>query len=303
MLTWVLSLWQTDCNYLPLAIDATNIRDDFTVLSVNVLIRGSGIPVAWKVVKASEKGSWQPLGQELLQSLRDVVPDNFLTIVCADRGLYADWLYEEILECGWHPMLRINHHQGTFRLHSNSSWRPLSSLIPSPGLHWSGRVTCFKTNPIDCTLLGCWQPEYKEPWLILTDLDPDSVDILWYHLRYWIECGYRDIKSDGWQWHRTRLSDPLRAERIWLAIAVATLWTLSVGGSADSQFNQNKVGETLHHRSFNSLKTSPVRHLSCFLRGLLTIMADFLNGKPVVLPPLRPEPWPNSFPQTIPNTS
>ena len=146
-------------------------------------------------------------------------PDNFLTIVCADRGLYADWLYEEIQECGWHPMLRINHHQGTFRLHPNSYWRNLSELISHAGACWSGKVTCFKTNPIDCTLLGCWQPEYKEPWLSITDLDPDSVDILWYHLRYQIECNYRDIKSDGWQWHHTGLSDPLRAERIWLAIA------------------------------------------------------------------------------------
>jgi len=303
LLKWILSLWPRDCNYLPLAIDTTNIRDELIVLSVNVLIGGSGVSVAWKVVRATEKGSWQPFWKELLQSLKDVIPDNFLTIVCADRGLYADWLYEQIQECGWHPMLRINHHQGTFRLHPNSSWRNLSELISHAGACWSGKVTCFKTNPIDCTLLGCWQPEDKGPWLIITDLDPDSVDILWYHLRYQIECNYRDIKSDAWQWHHTRLSDPLRAERIWLAIAVATLWTLSVGGSADNESHKNKASQTHHHYSSNSVKKNPVRHLSCFLLGLLTIVADFLNGKPVVLPPLYPEPWPTSYPQTIPNTS
>ncbi len=30
-------------------------------------------------------------------------------------------------------------------------------------------------------------------------------------------------------------TDPSRAERLWLAIAVATLWLVSVGGKADSQ--------------------------------------------------------------------
>jgi hypothetical protein len=38
----------------------------------------------------------------------------------------------------------------------------------------------------------------------------------------------------GWQWQRTRMTDPQRAARLWLAVAVATLWLLSVGGEADA---------------------------------------------------------------------
>ncbi|CCI14156.1 hypothetical protein MICAE_2400002 [Microcystis aeruginosa PCC 9806] len=37
------------------------------------------------------------------------------------------------------------------------------------------------------------------------------------------ECVYRDLKSEGWQWQNSRLLDPQRAERLWLAMAVATL--------------------------------------------------------------------------------
>ncbi len=40
----------------------------------------------------------------------------------------------------------------------------------------------------------------------------------------WIESSYRDVKSDGWQWQKTRLRQPDRAERHWLAMAVALLW-------------------------------------------------------------------------------
>ena len=207
---------------MPLAIDATNIGDNLTVLSINVLIRGSGIPVAWKIVKATEKGAWQPLWKQLFESLKGVVPSNLITSVCAERGLYAPWLYEFIVECGWHPMLRINHHNGNFRHHLKSNWHSLSSLMPHPGTSWSGKVTCFKTNPIDCTLLGRWEPSYQDPWLILTYLEPEQADILWYSLRSWIECSYRDVKSDGWQWQKTLRADSQRAERIWLSLAVAT---------------------------------------------------------------------------------
>ena len=37
----------------------------------------------------------------------------------------------------------------------------------------------------------------------------------------------------GWQWHRTRMSAPDRAARLWLAVAVATWWLLRVGAAAD----------------------------------------------------------------------
>ena len=55
-------------------------------------------------------------------------------------------------------------------------------------------------------------------------------DAAWYGLRVWIEQGFKLIKRGGWQWQRTRMTDPERAERLWLAVAVATLWLVSVGG-------------------------------------------------------------------------
>jgi hypothetical protein len=48
-----------------------------------------------------------------------------------------------------------------------------------------------------------------------------------------IEQGFKIVKQGGWQWQRTRMTDPERAAHLWLAVAVATLWLLSVGGEAD----------------------------------------------------------------------
>lgn len=130
----------------------------------------------------------------------------------ADRGLYADWLFQEIATVGWHPFVRINH-QGLFRLPGTHQWQPLDQVLKVPGQAWSGRVTCFKTHSLDCTLLARWDAGDREPWLILTDLAPTDADALWSGLRSTTECVYRDIKSDGWRWHNTRLTDPKRAER------------------------------------------------------------------------------------------
>ena len=110
-------------------------------------------------------------------------------------------------------------------------------------MSWSGQVICFKTNPINCTLLARWDDGYTDPGLILTDLNPVEADVRWYGFRSWIEregrwgfpslsnhaveCSYRDVKSDGWQWHKTRLRQPDRAERHWLAMSVAMLWMVT----------------------------------------------------------------------------
>lgn len=78
-------------------MDATHIKQNFIVLSLHVLINDSGVPVAWKMVKATQRSSWKLLWQDLFRRVREVVPADWTVVVSADRGLYADWLFHEIV--------------------------------------------------------------------------------------------------------------------------------------------------------------------------------------------------------------
>ncbi|MEH1848174.1 MAG: hypothetical protein V7L25_25145 [Nostoc sp.] len=42
-------------------------------------------------------------------------------ILTTDRGLYAEWLYNQIQSVGWHPFMRINQ-QGQFQHHGQKQW-------------------------------------------------------------------------------------------------------------------------------------------------------------------------------------
>jgi hypothetical protein len=294
LVQWVLSWWAEDEARLAFALDATTLGQRFTVLAVCIVYRGCAIPVAWAVVVATAKGSWKPHWLSLLASLQPSVPAGWFVIVLADRGLYARWLYEAIVQTGWHPFLRINK-GGTYRRQAESGYRPLAAVIPGIGQEWSGVVTCFKTNPLQCTLLACWTDGHQEPWLIVTDLAPKQAEVFWYGLRMWIECGFKQTKRAGWQWQATRMDEPTRAARFWLAIAVATLWVVSVGGDAE---------ETLPASSFDDLPVSHVarrchttrrsrpRLVSCFRRGRLMILVALLTGEPIPSGKFVPEPWP-----------
>src|SRR3989440_7234351 len=81
LLRWILSWWPADEPRLALAIDATTLKKRFTVLAISVVYRGCAIPVAWKIVNAEAKGSWQPYWLSLLQSLEDSVPEHWMVIV------------------------------------------------------------------------------------------------------------------------------------------------------------------------------------------------------------------------------
>jgi hypothetical protein len=233
LLAWVLRGWQS--SRLALALDATSLGDRFTVLSIGVVYRGEAIPVAWKVLPANVPRPWEPEWRALLRAFAGTVPDGYTVIVMTDRGLYARWLYREIRAAGWHPVMRITG-MSKFRERGSKRAVPVTALVPHPGCRWQGRGVAFPRKAerrLECTLMACWEEGYDEPWLLVTDLAPEEAEALWYGMRSWVEGGYKLLKSGGWEWQATRMTDPGRVERLWLVLAVATRYVLALGGESD----------------------------------------------------------------------
>ena len=145
-----------------------------------------------------------------------------------------------------------------------------------------------------CTLLARWEPGYQDPWLIVTDLPPAVGEVGWYGLRAWIEQGFKQTKRGGWQWQQTRMTDPARAARLWLVIAVATVWLVSVGGEADETLPATPLPDlaTVLPPPSRSHQASHLRLVSVFRRGWNLILAALLNQTPLPRGRLIPEPWP-----------
>ena len=70
LLSWVVRLIQVmpgeKCR-LALALDATSLRNRWTILAGSRLVAGCAIPVAWKVLPAEQEGSWRPRLRSLAQ--------------------------------------------------------------------------------------------------------------------------------------------------------------------------------------------------------------------------------------------
>jgi hypothetical protein len=170
--------------------------------------------------------------------------------------------------------------------------------VPQSGTQWAGPGTAFvgPRRRLNGTLLARWDEGYTEPWLRLTALAPSAGDACWYGLRAWIEQGFKITKRAGWPWQRTRMSDPQRAARLWLAVAVATLWLLSVGGEAEDTI---PVG-TLPMLPANFLspqrqrRATRLRLVSVFRQGWLALVVALLTHRRLPTGRFVPEPWPSA---------
>jgi hypothetical protein len=323
LLAWILQGWRS--TRLAVALDATSLGDRFTVLSIGIVYRGEAIPVAWKVLHANVPHPWKPEWIALLRVFAGLVPPGWTVIVMSDRALYARWLYREIVALGWHPVMRITK-QSTFRKAGSKKAVPVTALVPRVGCRWQGRGVAFPKKPerrLECTLMACWEEGYDEPWFLVTDLDPDQAEGLWYGMRSWIEGGFKLLKSGGWQWQATRMTDPDRVERLWLVLAVATRYVLAVGGEADAaEFADAAVPEPAVRPVPSATARRPAqgtrgrarrrgaadretparvprrrrtgtkqRLVSVFRQGLAVLLSIMIAGHALPKPSWKPEAW------------
>jgi len=154
-------------------------------------------------------------------------------------------------------------------------------------------------------LLLCHEPGDEEPWIIVTDLPPQQTRGAWYRLHAWIEGGFKDYKRGQWGWQHTKMLDPERAERLWLALAVSTLWVVGVGSQAEvsrpaKHLEQLPPKHVARQSAGSGTKGPHGRDLSCLTRGRLCLLAAVWRGEAWPQAALWPEPWPEQFPRARP---
>ncbi len=296
LLRWVLAWWRSE--RLALAVDPTSKKDDSVAIVISVLYRGCAIPVAWRIRQANQRGSWMDPIVELLRELAPAVPREMTVVVLCDRGIASPKLWKQIRAHGWHPYMRYP--KNIIFCAEDGRRLPARAFVPRPDTAWIGWGTAFGrgTAKRRCTLLAVWYTEQEEPWVILTDLPPDQAGVSWYALRFWIELGFKALKSLGWQWQKTRRTDPERISRHWLVLSVATLLALAYGTRVEDAYDRRIAPGSLRtpprtlaptHRSSPE---KPGRTVSVIRHGIAWLRRSLHRGRLWSRVWLLPEPWP-----------
>ncbi len=96
------------------------------------------------------------------------------------------------------------------------------------------------------------------------------------------------------------MDDPARAERLWLAVAIATWWLLAVGSEAEADLPV----ETMNAVSHTQRRRQPRwRLMAVFHQGWKEIIAALLRQDPLPFGEGKPELWPQLLPLAIANAA
>jgi hypothetical protein len=218
-----------------LLVDETTLAEHFKVMAVSLAYQGRAIPLAWWCYHQYH----YPLAQNklidtLFSWIAPAIRPTWEVLVQADRVLSnSPTLLRLIEKRGWFFLVRV---QQDLRLRDEPKVPGVrfGDLLTRPGQEWSGWVHIFPRaggGGLHCRALAYWGKGQQAPWLLLTNYPPAQAP--WYGWRMWEELAFRDFKSTGWQWHKSRVWQPQHANRLWLVLALAYAWMLSLGTQAD----------------------------------------------------------------------
>lgn len=271
-----------------LLVDETKLGEHLSLMMVGLAYRQCCVPLAWW---AYAPDAW-PLAQvalisRLLSWVKAALPAGVVPLVEADRGIgTSPDLVRAVEGLGWQYLFRV---QKSVVLRHAGRERALKHLVNAPGQSWSGTGQVFKkAGWLDTTVLVVWAVGYSDYWCLITN-DP-TAHTRQYAIRYWQEAGFRDLKSDGWQWHTSRIWLPDHANRLVLVMALATAWMLTLGALA---FDDPDLKA---HLTKGQLQT-----YSLFRLGLRCFEALLDHSAPTRLPllPFIALPCPLPFPITV----
>src|SRR5258708_32183336 len=183
-------------------------------------------------------------------------------------------------------MLRVKEDL-SFRGTGEESFSAMGQRVKRRGRGWKGKGEWSEHGErMEGTVVMRWEKGYEEKLVVVTDLDEKEASAAWYQMRFWIEDEYKDHKSGGWGWEQTKMTDPKRAERQWLARAVAMQIAVLVGGQEEAEEDKQKRSKAnkLKGKRRAGRPPKPVcrprgREQSVLMAGQQTIEAAVIRGQ------------------------
>ena len=179
----------------------------------------------WPGCGGPKERYWQAV-EQALTTVAGVIPARLPIIVVADRAYDVPAFVDAVIGQGWSWVVRVKAGSDlTLRDQREQRLRTLvQRQLARPGRRWQQRrLVCKRAGWRRATVVGVWATGHAEPLVLLTDRRPRMAVVTLYRQRCWIEPGFRQDKTAGWQWEAGQARALAHQERLILALAWATL--------------------------------------------------------------------------------
>ena len=179
----------------------------------------------------------------------------------------------------------------------------IGGRVKRTGREWKGRGEWSeKGDRMHGTVLVRWEEGYEEAICVVSDLPHDQAKTAWSQMRFWIEDEYKDGKRGWFHWEQTKMTNPQRASRLWVVLAIVLHKAILLGGQLEVQEQQARHRSKSQQPGPKRRRGRPAlsqgrprgREQSVLLRGIMAMRAAESGGKKL-LPngQVRAEPLPS----------
>jgi hypothetical protein len=231
---------------IEVALDWTSFwHDDQHSLCLNLLTtHGRATPLMWRTVdKKRLKHNRGHYEDEMLSRLKEVLPNDVIVTLVADRGFAAQKFFDFIgNELGFNYVIRL---KSSTTVISNKDTVKKAREWMHPKGHARNIKNARLTNdefPVEQVIVTR-EKNMKDAWYLVSNCkDKKTREIINLYGRRWkIEPYFRDIKDQrfGFGLSQTHIKSPQRRDRLFLIVAI-TYVLLTLLGAAGEQLGFDK---------------------------------------------------------------
>lgn len=203
-------------------IDGSQTGSAHSGLMISVLCRGFALPLVW-LIKEGEKGHFsEQMHLDLLQALLPIVPQGCRKVLLGDGEFDGRKVRQWCAGQGWEFVLRTACDR---QADCGGETARIDSLAPAKGAR-----TVFLPDAVDGVNAVCWHGKgFEKPIFLLTNMDVGRMACAYYRKRFKIETMFKNLKSKGFQLHKTQIKNADRIARLMLVVAAAFVLTFCLG--------------------------------------------------------------------------
>ena len=223
------------------SLDTSVLPRGYVLIRASLVYRGRAIPIAWKIIKHGSASVSFDAYKSVLEQVIVTLPTNYPIIWLADRGFLHSQFVKFIKQrSGDHYRIRAK--ANTRVRFTDRTVVNMAQLCPPEGhAHFYHDVKILDDG-IGIVHVAMGDPaDAEEPWYIISDEYTDLATFDEYGLRFDIEENFLDDKSNGFDVESSRLDDAKALSRLFLVLAIATLYFTSVGVAVVKQGKRRMI--------------------------------------------------------------
>lgn len=207
---------------LVLVIDGSETAADCVTLMLSVVWRGYAIPLVW-ITRKGKKGHFsEDVHLELLVMGKKILPSGCRIVLLGDGEFDGQRLRAMCKELKWEFVFRTSVDK---KVDCGGETANLGELCPQPG---SETVFIEDACQGDNAVLW-WAKGFESPIPLLTNMDLGEMACDYYRRRFKIETLFKQLKSAGFQLHKSQVEGVERVRNLIIVVAFAFIFTFCAG--------------------------------------------------------------------------